>query len=444
VASPGASTAGTNVTNSAAETTTTTTIGTPTTATATTAIGSTTTGPTLTITKSANATGTVGQNLTYTIVIGNTGAAAATGTTFTDTLPTGLTFVSATDSLGGTVTNTGGTLSENIGSLAAGSADTITVVATPGSSLAGQSITNTASASATNFNGGTAVTASATTTFSGTTPTGHICFLAGVPGDGTPQSFVQNLYRELLGREPDSDGDTFWVDYVTAHNNSAGHMQAAQGFMNSAEYKEHYITCVYENFLGRAPDAGGLQFWTQKMGNPGTPGQNTGSADERYIVAAFLGSDEFYIKSGNTPQSWINAVYEDVFGRAADGQGAAFWMNELQTRGAADRDGIMRDLLMQPEAAHLLLNSFYPAAGGTSSNPLAAPGTEAGTGSTPLAQLTGGGWENLYLEGPYGNNAEANDGFFASLSSGGNWIDVQLLILDTDQFYTNPNRPVTA
>jgi hypothetical protein len=362
---------------------------------------------------------------------------------FQDMLPAGETFVSATDSMGGTVTNSGGTLSENIGTLAAGATDTITVVVTPDSSLADQSVTNTASVSATNFNGGTSISSSATTSISSGTVTTGVGFLAGVPGDGTAQTFVQNLYRELLGREPDSAGEASWVAYLQQHDNAAGRTQVIQGFMNSPEYAVHYVTTVYQVVLGRAPDAAGLQYWTQKMGQPGTPG-NAGGGDEKYLVAAFYGSDEFYIQSGNTPQGWINALYEDILNRAPDSSGAAFWAKELSTRGSADRDGIVRDLLTTPEAAHDLLDTFYPTAGGTASTPLAAPGTTAGTGRNELSLLTGAGWENLYLEGPYGNTQEGNDAFFAALAGDAPWDDLQFLILNTAQYYSNPNRPVTG
>ena len=276
------------------------------------------------------------------------------------------------------------------------------------------------------------------------TTTPAISVFAGVPGDGTPQTFVQNLYRELLGREPDSGGDLFWVTYVQQHNSAAGRSQVIAAFMNSPEYAIHYITTLYQVILGRAPDAPSLPFWTSKMGSPGTPGQHTGSADEKAIVAAFFGSDEFYIQSGNTPQGWIDALYEDILGRAPDGSGAAFWANELATRGAGDRDGIVRDLLTTQEAAHFVLDSFYPGVGGTSSNPLPVPGAPAGTVSTDLATITGDGWENLYLEGPYDSQPQGNDTFFNSLAGGAGWDDVQLLLLETSQLYTNPNRPITS
>ena len=443
VVTPGLSTGGTTITNFASVTTTTTNIGTPTTASATTAIVQVTLGPALSIHKSASTTGTVGHNLTYTVVIANSGSGAAAATTFTDTLPAGLTLLSATDSLGGTITNTGGTLSENIGSLAPGVTDTMTIIVTPGISLAGQSVTNTASVSATNFNSGVAIASSAATSISETTITTGVGLLAGVPGDGTPQTFVQNLYRELLGREPDSGGEATWLAFLQQNNNATGRAEVIAGFMNSPEYATHYITTLYQVVLGRAPDAGGLQFWTGKMGQPGTPGGATGSSDEKAIVAAFFGSDEFYIQSGNTPLSWINALYEDTLGRAPDGNGAAFWANELAVRGADDRDGIVRDLLTTQEAAHLILDSFYPAVGGTSGHPLPAPGSAVGTSSTELATITGDGWENLYLQGPFDSQPQGNDSFFASLAGGAGWDDTQLLLLQISQFYTNPNRPIT-
>jgi hypothetical protein len=116
----------------------------------------------------------------------------------------------------------------------------------------------------------------------------------------------------------------------------------------------------------------------------------------------------------------------------------------LSVRGAGDRDGIVRDLLSTPEAAHDILDTFYSMQGGTASTPLATPGTVAGTGRDELSLLTGGGWENLYLEGPYGNTQEGNDGFFAELAGGAGWDEVQLQILSTSQYYNNPNRPVSV
>ncbi len=72
--------------------------------------------PSLAISKAAASSVTSGQNLTYTITYGNTGAGNATGVVINDTVPAGTTYVSATG--GGTVSS--GVVSWNIGNLNAG------------------------------------------------------------------------------------------------------------------------------------------------------------------------------------------------------------------------------------------------------------------------------------------------------------------------------------
>ncbi|MGH7139398.1 MAG: DUF4214 domain-containing protein, partial [Pirellulales bacterium] len=267
-------------------------------------------------------------------------------------------------------------------------------------------------------------------------------YLAGVPGDGATTTFIQNLYRELLGREPEAEGATFWNAYLEEHDNANGREQAIAAFLNSPEYKEHYITVLYDVFLGRAPDASGLQFWVDKMGDPGTPGEHGGSADEKYVMAAILGSSEFYANAGGTPQGFVTALYKDLLDRAPDSAGLAGWSDRVNSQ-PGNRDGVVRDFLSSPEFEHLLLDTFYPAPGGTASTPLPAPGTPVAAGSSDLALLTGDGWENLYFEGPFDGSPQGNDAFFSGLNSGIAWDDLQLLMLNSNQYYTNPNRPIT-
>src|SRR5262249_18001970 len=80
----------------------------------------------------------VGQNVTYTVTVLNNGPAAAANVVLTDTLPAGVTFVSAT----GGVTPVGGVLTFDLGTLAAGGRTAVTVVVTP---TAAGTITNQAS-----------------------------------------------------------------------------------------------------------------------------------------------------------------------------------------------------------------------------------------------------------------------------------------------------------
>ena len=83
-----------------------------------------------------------GSNLTYTITVSNAGPAAATSTVVTDSLPVGVTFVSAT----GGGANNSGVVTWSVGTLASGATASVTVTVTAPTS---GSVTNKASAGST-------------------------------------------------------------------------------------------------------------------------------------------------------------------------------------------------------------------------------------------------------------------------------------------------------
>ncbi|HEX7376912.1 MAG TPA: DUF4214 domain-containing protein, partial [Pirellulales bacterium] len=395
-------------------------------------------GTSVSVAKSAPANGLINTLVTDTVTLTNNGVNAVANVSFSDVFGNFNVSadVTASDGLGDTFTYANGTISGVIASLPTGNT-TITITFTP---TAAGIYADTASVIVA---GNTASPVSATGSTTVRNPTSLIAgagFLAGAPGDGTPQTFVQSLYRELLGREPDATGEAGWLAYLSQpqHDNALGRLSVIQGFLNSQEYAAHWVTTAYATILGRAPSQADLTYWTQQLGHPGTPSL---SSNEENIVAAFLGSDEFYAKSGGTVQQWLNAVVLDVLGRSPNDTDPASWSTPGNS--AAGRAGVALAILNTPEAHHDLLDAFYPEQGGTADNILGSPGTPAGFGLYALAQLTGAGWENLYLEGPYGDAPEGNDAFFASLAAGATWEDVQLAILSTPQFYNNVNRPHT-
>ena len=99
----------------------------------------------------------VGQNLTYTINVANNGPNDATGVTFSDELPAGLTYVSATSTLGSApaYSATTGTVTATLGSLPTASTAKLTILVVPSGSLitggASAQVTNTATVSSTSI-----------------------------------------------------------------------------------------------------------------------------------------------------------------------------------------------------------------------------------------------------------------------------------------------------
>jgi uncharacterized repeat protein (TIGR01451 family) len=83
-----------------------------------------------------------GGQLTYTLSVVNNGPSTATGVTVVDTLPTGITYQSATTSQG-TVNRSGNTVTASVGQLASGATATVTILVTVNPATLG-TITNVA------------------------------------------------------------------------------------------------------------------------------------------------------------------------------------------------------------------------------------------------------------------------------------------------------------
>ena len=239
---------------------------------------------------------------------------------------------------------------------------------------------------------------------------------------------MTNLYRELLGREPDPQGLASWLASLGQTGDTPGlRARIVQSFLNSSEYAGHWVSCVYETFLQRAPDAGGLQFWAQQLGRPGSQ-QGPG---EQAVLAALVSSPEYVSLHGGANDGWIEGLYQDVLGRIADAGGSTFWL-QLANAPGMDRTQFARVFLSSTEAVHKLLNANYPATPTSASLP--APGTPA-AGAYALAALTGGGWENLFVRGNVPLASQPADAFFAELAGQAPWEAVVEQMLSANSYF---------
>lgn len=101
---------------------------------------------------------------------------------------------------------------------------------------------------------------------------------------------VWRLYQATLGRDPDLMGHENWTKALVS--GQRGLEQAAAGFVGSAEFQNTYgaldnagfVNLLYQNVLGRAADAGGLARWT---------GDLQAGASRAQVVLGFSQSAEF-------------------------------------------------------------------------------------------------------------------------------------------------------
>ena len=83
------------------------------------------------------------------------------------------------------------------------------------------------------------------------------------------QTAVSSLYVALLGRNPDQSGYAYWVGKLNAGETQ---MAAATEMAYSTEFSPYNsldtttgITRIYNNVFNRAPDTGGLNYWSAQF-----------------------------------------------------------------------------------------------------------------------------------------------------------------------------------
>ena len=112
---------------------------------------------------------------------------------------------------------------------------------------------------------------------------------------------VAQLYLGVFGRAPDAGGLQYWSNQIAKGQSP---LEVAAGFAQSTEFIEKYqnltaqekVILAYENILERAPDPGGLNYWAQML-ELGTP---IGEIVWRIVNAAFTqnGSQDALLVQG--------------------------------------------------------------------------------------------------------------------------------------------------
>lgn len=157
--------------------------------------------------------------------------------------------------------------------------------------------------------------------------------------------FVDQVYTNVLGRDPDAGGRAFWVDRLT-NGTTRGAMMI--GFSESPEFIEASasdlydydangpIARLYQAYFLRSPDAGGLEYWSAQ------------DLALDSISEAFAASDEFATLYGTlSNQAFVEQVYTNVMGREPDDGGRTFWTGQLYE--GMRRGSVMLNFSESPE-----------------------------------------------------------------------------------------------
>jgi Domain of unknown function (DUF4214) len=133
--------------------------------------------------------------------------------------------------------------------------------------------------------------------------------------------FAMQQYRDFLGRESDATGLADWTNRLST--NTMTREAVIQGFFGSPEFQSGVpsIVRLYLGFFNRIPDSAGLKGWVSSL-RSATPLKTIASAfassSEFSLTYGSLSDDEF-----------ITLVYRNVLGRAPDAAGRAGWLAQL-------------------------------------------------------------------------------------------------------------------
>ena len=149
----------------------------------------------------------------------------------------------------------------------------------------------------------------------------------------TLNEYVTRLYQTILQREPSAAEAQAWVDValVPAMNT------LVPGFVNSAEFQQllrttpatDVLTRFYRLVLGREPDAAGLAGWNAFLARTG---------DWMTVTTGFLDSAE-YVAGERSFAEHVAILYRTFLGREPDAAGLQGWLAILTTQLSSIQSG---------------------------------------------------------------------------------------------------------
>jgi len=142
-------------------------------------------------------------------------------------------------------------------------------------------------------------------------------------GTDPNETYVETLYEDLLGRTADS-GASAWVGLLDA---GTPRQTVVLDIESSPEYANDVVFNLYEQYLNRAPDPG-AQGWVNAL---------LGGATVEQVIAGIVSSPEYFALKGGTAQDYLYGLYNDILGRSPDATGLSGWtqaMTDGATRAA--------------------------------------------------------------------------------------------------------------
>lgn len=158
----------------------------------------------------------------------------------------------------------------------------------------------------------------------------HLGSAAGLPSDseavtvtveeGEVEKLVRDLYAAVLGRPPGAGDLDYWVGRFEA---GTAPDRLAESLARTREGWSQVVRQHYRLALGREGEAGGVGYWTDVL-------QRT-DAPDTLLTDLFASPEVFTARGGGTNPGFFTYLYDRVLDRAPDAGGLAYWVDRLDS-----------------------------------------------------------------------------------------------------------------
>jgi hypothetical protein len=167
---------------------------------------------------------------------------------------------------------------------------------------------------------------------------------------GVGRQFATQVYQDLLGRLPDAGGLAYWSGLI---DSGQPRYPIALNLTSSTEYVGDSVQAQYQRYLHRSTDgtltSGGEGFWVSYIAHGATYEQ---------LAESLIASDEYFnARAAHDNTLYVTTLYQDILGRAPDPAGLAYWVGILGAGGF--RAPVSGSILTGTEGYQDLVRSVY-------------------------------------------------------------------------------------
>jgi hypothetical protein len=174
------------------------------------------------------------------------------------------------------------------------------------------------------------------------------------------RAYVTALFNDLLGRAPDQ---VSLNNFTQALDRGVSRDSVALSIINSLEFTRSFIGEQYRHFLGRSASALEIDPWIRFVDGGGNFDQ---------LRANLMSSEEAFVKAGGNNRAWLESVYLKLLGRAIDAEGLRTGLAALSS--GTSRFDFAHGIARSVEADRASAREFYLEFLNRRSDPVGLPG----------------------------------------------------------------------